>query len=141
MDLAVLNAPLVKSALWLLLAAVAVLVWWLGRDRPVPRRFGGALWCLVVAIVVEAVMPWFTPGDWIRFASHLGRVQGIGWRSTQLITRNLEVLDVPNGLLAREVVTNCRGDAIGDELFVSASYKTPPNVTKRVIVEVLREVA
>jgi CRP-like cAMP-binding protein len=67
-------------------------------------------------------------------------VQGIGWRSTQLITRNLEILDVPNGLLAREVVTNYRGNAVGDEVFVTASYKTPPNVTKRVIREVLREV-
>jgi len=245
MDLAFLHAPLVTSALWLLLAAVVVLVWWLGRDRPLPRSYGGALWCLVVAIVVEAVMPWlaprpagiayvlaiaafsfavvrgivvtadqivrrrqahfstilrdlttllfysivvlavlhsvdvdvsallttsaivtaviglalqetlgnvfsglslqmqkpFTPGDWIRFDSHLGRVQGIGWRSTQLITRNLEVLDVPNGLLAREVVTNYRGSAVGDDLFIGASYKTPPNVAKRVILEVLREVA
>ncbi len=82
----------------------------------------------------------FEPGDWIRFDSHLGRVQGIGWRSTSLITRNLEILDVPNGLLARAVVTNYRGDAVGDEIFIGASYKTPPNVTKRVILEVLREV-
>jgi CRP-like cAMP-binding protein len=82
----------------------------------------------------------FEPGDWIRFDSHLGRVQGIGWRSTSLITRNLELLDVPNGLLARAVVTNYRGDAVGDEIIIGASYKTPPNVTKRVILEVLREV-
>jgi small-conductance mechanosensitive channel/CRP-like cAMP-binding protein len=244
MDPATLSSPLVKSALWLLCAAAVVGLWWLGRDHGTFRRFGGALWCVVVAIVVEAVMPWlaprpasiafvltvaamsfavvrgiaviadlvvrrrqihfstifrdlvtllvymvvvlavlhsvdvdvsgllttsaivtaviglalqetlgnvfsglslqlqkpFEPGDWIRFDSRLGRVQGIGWRSTSLITRNLEVLDVPNGLLARGVVTNYRGNALGDELFIAASYKTPPSVTKRVIVEVLREV-
>jgi small-conductance mechanosensitive channel/CRP-like cAMP-binding protein len=244
MDAATLSTPLVKSALWLLCAGVVIALWWLGRDQGTLRRFGGALWCVVIAIIVEAVMPWlapraaniafvlaiaalsfavvrglavtadlvvrrrqihfstifrdlatllvytvvvlsvlhsvdvdvsgllttsaivtaviglalqetlgnvfsglslqlqkpFEPGDWIRFDSHLGRVQGIGWRSTSLITRNLEVLDVPNGLLAREVVTNYRGDAVGDELFIGASYKTPPTVTKRVIVEVLREV-
>lgn len=244
MDASTLSAPLVKTACWLGLAGVVVVIWWLGRERPAPRRFGGALWCLVVAIVVEAAMPWlaprpagiafvlavaalsfaivrglavtadlvvrrrqahvstifrdlatlivytvvvlavlhsvdvdvsallttsaivtaviglalqetlgnvfsglslqlqkpFEPGDWIRFNSFLGRVRGIGWRSTSLITRNLEVLDVPNGLLARAVVTNYRGTAVGDELFVGASYKTPPNVTKRVILDVLREV-
>lgn len=244
MDAASFSTPLVKSTLWLVLAGAMVAVWWLGRGRPMFRRFGGALWCVVLAVVVEAVMPWligppanvafvlsiaalsfavvrglavtadvvvrrrqmhfstifrdlltllvytivvflvlrsvgvdvsallttsaivtaviglalqetlgnvfsglslqlqkpFEPGDWIRFDSYLGRVQGIGWRSTSLITRNLEILDVPNGLLAREVVTNYRGAAIGDELFVGLPYKTPPSVAKRVIVEVLREV-
>jgi len=244
MDAASFNTPLVKSALWLLAAGAVVGAWWLGRDQSTFRRFGGALWCVVVAIVVEAVMPWlrgrpagiafvlsvaalsfaivrgivvtadlvvrrrqvhfstifrdlatllvytivvflvlrsvdvdvsallttsaivtaviglalqetlgnvfsglslqlqkpFEPGDWIGFEHHVGRVQGIGWRSTSIITRNLEVLDVPNGLLARQVVTNYRGGAIGDEMFVGAAYTSPPNEVKDVIVEVLREV-
>ncbi len=82
----------------------------------------------------------FEPGDWIRFGNHLGRVQGIGWRSTTLITRDLAHLDVPNGVLAKDVVTNYRGTAIGDELFVGISYKTPPNVAKDAMLGVLREV-
>ncbi len=244
MDAATFSAPLVKTALSLACAGVVVFAWWLGRDRPVFRRYGGALWCVVIAIVVEAVMPWlaarpanvafvltvaalsfaivrglvvtadlmvrrrqahfstifrdlatllvytvvvlsvlhsvdvdvsgllttsaivtaviglalqetlgnvfsglslqlqkpFEPGDWVGFDSHVGRVQGIGWRSTAIITRNLEILDVPNGLLARGVVTNYRGGAIGDELFVGVAYDSPPNEVKAVIVEVLREV-
>lgn len=244
MDAVFFDTPLVRSALWLLLAGVVVAVWWLARSRPVGRRYGGAAWCLVVAIAVEAVMPWLTgrpagiafvlavaalsfavvrglavtadlvarrrqmhastilrdlatllvyvvvvvavldsvdvdvsgllttsaivtaviglalqetlgnvfsglslqlqkpfePGDWIGFDTHVGRVQGIGWRSTSIITRNLEMLDVPNALLAREVVRNFRGDAMGDELFVGVSYASPPNEVKEVIVEVLREV-
>lgn len=244
MDAVFFHTPLVRSALWLLLAGVVVAVWWLARARPVGRRYGGATWCLVVAIAVEAVMPWLTgrpagiafvlavaalsfavvrgiavtadlvarrrqmhastilrdlatllvyvvvvvavldsvdvdvsgllttsaivtaviglalqetlgnvfsglslqlqkpfePGDWIGFDTHVGRVQGIGWRSTSIITRNLEILDVPNAFLAREVVRNFRGQAIGDELFVGVSYASPPNAVKDVIVEVLREV-
>lgn len=244
MDAVFFDTPLVRSALWLLLAGVVVAVWWLARARPVGRRYGGAAWCLVVAIAVEAVMPWLTgrpagiafvlavaalsfavvrgiavtadlvarrrqmhastilrdlatllvyvvvvvavldsvdvdvsgllttsaivtaviglalqetlgnvfsglslqlqkpfePGDWIGFDTHVGRVQGIGWRSTSIITRNLEMLDVPNAFLAREVVRNFRGQAIGDELFVGVSYASPPNAVKDVIVEVLREV-
>ncbi|MCC6849501.1 MAG: mechanosensitive ion channel [Deltaproteobacteria bacterium] len=232
------------SALWLAGALILVGGWWLGRDQPAFRRFGGALWCLVAATVVEAVMPWlasrpanvafvlaiaavsfavvrgiavtadlvmrrrqahfstifrdlatllvyavvilavlhsvdvdvsgllttsaivtaviglalqetlgnvfsglslqmqkpFEPGDWIGFGGNVGRVQGIGWRSTSIVTRNLEILDVPNAFLAREVVRNFRGEAIGDELFVGVAYAIPPNEVKEVIVEVLRGV-
>jgi small-conductance mechanosensitive channel/CRP-like cAMP-binding protein len=244
MDVSTLSSPLVVSTLWLLLAGFLVLVWLVLRERPLPRRFGGALWCVVAAVVAEAVMPWlsgrpagiafvltiaalsfaivrgiavtadlivrrrrvhvstifrdlatvlvyvvvvlavlhsvdvdvtallttsailtavvglalqetlgnvfsglslqlqkpFEPGDWIRFQGHLGRVLGIGWRSTTLITRDLAHLDVPNGVLAREVVANYRGTAVGDELFLGVSYKTPPNVAKQAMLSVLHEV-
>jgi small-conductance mechanosensitive channel/CRP-like cAMP-binding protein len=79
----------------------------------------------------------FEPGDWVRFREHLGRVQGIGWRSTRLITRAIEILDVPNALLAREVIVNYRGDAVGDDLFVGLSYDAPPNRVKEIMLRVL----
>lgn len=79
----------------------------------------------------------FDPGDWVRFGPYLGHVQGIGWRSTRLLTRSSELLEVPNALLAKEVITNYRGGGIGDELFITASYGTPPNWTKEVILRVL----
>src|SRR5262249_45885973 len=79
----------------------------------------------------------FEPGDWVRFGMYLGRVQGIGWRSTRLVTRSLESLDVPNALLAREVITNYRGTAVGDDLFVGLSYGVPPNRVKEIILRVL----
>lgn len=244
MDAATFGTPLVTSALWLAGGLLLVAGWWIARDQPVFRRFGGALWCLVLATLAEAAMPWlagrpgniafvlalaalsfaavrgvavtadlvvrrrqahfstifrdlatlliyavvilavlhsvdvdvsgllttsaivtaviglalqetlgnvfsglslqmqkpFEPGDWIGFDGNVGRVQGIGWRSTSIITRNLEVLDVPNALLAREVVRNFRGNAMGDELFVGVAYASPPSAVKAVIVEVLREV-
>ncbi len=56
----------------------------------------------------------FEPGDWVRFQTYLGRVQGIGWRSTRLVTRALQLLEVPNAV-AREVITNYRGTAVGDD--------------------------
>jgi small-conductance mechanosensitive channel/CRP-like cAMP-binding protein len=79
----------------------------------------------------------FEPGDWVRFRDHLGRVQGIGWRSTRLVTRAIEVLDVPNALLAREVIVNYRGDAVGDDLFVGLAYDAPPNRVKEIMLRVL----
>ena len=35
----------------------------------------------------------FAPGDWVRSGNFVGRVQGIGWRSTAVITRANETLD------------------------------------------------
>ena len=64
-------------------------------------------------------------------------VQGIGWRSTRLITRSLERLEVPNAVLARDVITNYRGNAVGDDLFVGLSYDAPPNRVKEIILRVL----
>jgi small-conductance mechanosensitive channel/CRP-like cAMP-binding protein len=79
----------------------------------------------------------FEPGDWVRFGTYLGRIQGIGWRSTRLVTRSLELLEVPNAVLAREVITNYRGTAVGDDLFVGLSYAAPPNRVKEIILRVL----
>ncbi len=82
----------------------------------------------------------FDPGDWIRFGAYLGRVQGIGWRSTRLLTRSIELLEVPNSELAKHVITNYRGNAIGDELFVSVAYDVAPNRIKDVILGVVTHV-
>src|SRR5882757_899008 len=38
----------------------------------------------------------FAPGDWVRSGNSVGRVQGIAWRSTTLITRANERLEIPN---------------------------------------------
>lgn len=244
MDLAILSTPPVTTVLWLILAAAVALAWARVRARPIPRRYGGALACVVVAIVIEAVLPWlpasatgiayalalaalsfaavrglavtvdlwarrrqvqvstifrdlatllvygvvilavlhsldvdisallttsaivtaviglalqetlgnvfsglslqiqkpFEPGDWVRFGTFLGRVQGIGWRSTSFVTRDLQRLEVPNAVLAREVLINHRGAAIGDEIIVRVAYATPPNVAKAVILSVLGQV-
>jgi small-conductance mechanosensitive channel/CRP-like cAMP-binding protein len=79
----------------------------------------------------------FEPGDWVGFGAYLGRVHGIGWRSTRLVTRSLELLEVPNSVLAREVLTNYRGNAVGDELFIGVSYDAPPSRMKEIVLRVL----
>ena len=79
----------------------------------------------------------FEPGDWVHFGTYLGRVQGIGWRSTRLVTRALELLEVPNAVLAREVITNYRGDAVGDDLYVGLAYDAPPNRVKEILLRIL----
>ena len=80
----------------------------------------------------------FAPGDWVRSGTFVGRVQGIGWRSTALITRANEKLEIPNALLAKDALVNYSIGAVADEIKVGLSYATPPNYVREVVLEALR---
>ncbi|MBI3758484.1 MAG: mechanosensitive ion channel [Deltaproteobacteria bacterium] len=80
----------------------------------------------------------FAPGDWVRSGSLVGRVQGIGWRSTALITRANEKLEIPNAMLAKDALVNYSVGAIADDIKIGLSYETPPNYVREVILEALR---
>jgi small-conductance mechanosensitive channel len=80
----------------------------------------------------------FEPGDWIHFGTHLGRVHGIGWRSTRIVTRENERLEVPNNLIAKETVINYTTGSVADEVFIGLPYEQPPNRVKEVLLRVLR---
>ena len=82
----------------------------------------------------------FAPGDWVRCGSFVGRVQGIGWRSTSLVTRSNERLELPNSDLAKQVVINYSNGVVADEVMIGLSYSTPPNYVRSVILEALRSV-
>ncbi|MGO9605715.1 MAG: cyclic nucleotide-binding domain-containing protein [Candidatus Binataceae bacterium] len=81
----------------------------------------------------------FERGDWVRSGNHIGRVLGIGWRSTVLMTRAHERLDVPNTLIGKDVLINYAGEAIADEVSVGISYDVPPNRVREVITRVLHD--
>jgi len=83
----------------------------------------------------------FVPGDWVRTGNFVGRVQGISWRSTALITRANERLEIPNSLIAKEVVVNYSNGTVADEIAIGLSYDAPPNYVREVIAETLRGVA
>ena len=80
----------------------------------------------------------FEPGDWVRYGERLGRVEGIGWRATRLITRENERLEIPNNLLSKEVVINYATGAVAENLFIGLPYDKPPNRVKEVLIGVLR---
>ncbi|MBV8055634.1 MAG: mechanosensitive ion channel, partial [Deltaproteobacteria bacterium] len=83
----------------------------------------------------------FVPGDWVRTGNYVGRVQGISWRSTALITRANERLEIPNSLIAKEVVVNYSNGTVADEIALGLSYDAPPNYVREVIAETLHGVA
>jgi small-conductance mechanosensitive channel/CRP-like cAMP-binding protein len=82
----------------------------------------------------------FEPGDWVRSGNFVGRVQGIGWRSTVVITRANERLEIPNTILAKDVVVNYSNGVVADETSIGLSYSAPPNFVREVIIETLRDV-
>ena len=82
----------------------------------------------------------FEPGDWIRSGQHLGRVKGIAWRATTIVTRANERLEIPNSVIAKDVLFNYATGHVRDELKVGISYGVPPNHVREVVLTLLRDV-
>jgi small-conductance mechanosensitive channel len=81
----------------------------------------------------------FEPGDWVKAGDFIGRVKGIGWRSTIVMTRANERLDIPNAVIGKEVLVNYAEDEICDEISIGISYNVPPNRVREVVVKVLHD--
>jgi CRP-like cAMP-binding protein len=82
----------------------------------------------------------FEPGDWIRSGVHLGRVKGIAWRATTIVTRANERLEIPNSVIAKDTLYNYATGAVCDEISIGLSYGVPPNHVREVVLSVLRDV-
>lgn len=82
----------------------------------------------------------FSPGDWVQSGNYVGRVQGIGWRSTAVVTRRNEKLEIPNLTIAKDVLINYSNGIVASELSIGLSYEAPPNYVREVIERTLRDV-
>jgi small-conductance mechanosensitive channel len=81
----------------------------------------------------------FEPGDWVRTGQHVGRVKGIAWRATTIVTRANERLEIPNSVIAKDVLFNYATGAVRDEIAIGLSYDVPPNRVREVVVTLLRD--
>ena len=79
----------------------------------------------------------FEPGDWVRTGNFLGRVRGIGWRATTIITRANERLEVPNSVIGKDVLVSYGDGAVRDEVKVGISYDVAPNRVREVVMRLL----
>ncbi len=82
----------------------------------------------------------FDHGDWVRSGQFLGRVQGVGVRSTTMITRANERLEIPNSAIAKEALINYGSPPVADEISIGISYNEPPNRVREVILKVMSDV-
>src|ERR1017187_6475096 len=83
----------------------------------------------------------FEPGVWIRTGKHVGRVKGIAWRATTIVTRANERLEIPNSVIAKDVLFNYATGAVRDEITIGISYGVPPNHVREVVLTLLRDVS
>lgn len=79
----------------------------------------------------------FTESDWIEVDGITGKVIEINWRSVHLLTRNLEMLVIPNAVLAGATIRNYhRPQKLHIETVdLGFSYDDPPNKVKQVMKE------
>src|SRR5277367_6474300 len=82
----------------------------------------------------------FDPGDWIRSGTHVGQVKGISWRATTILTRDNERLEIPNSVIAKDVLFNYATGHVRNEISVGLSYGVPPNHVREVVLTLLRDV-
>jgi small-conductance mechanosensitive channel/CRP-like cAMP-binding protein len=82
----------------------------------------------------------FEPGDWVRSGQHVGRVKGIAWRATTIVTRDNERLEIPNSMIAKDVLLNYATGAFRDEITIGISYGVPPNHVREVVLTLLCDV-
>ncbi len=81
----------------------------------------------------------FEPGDWVRSGQHVGRVKGIAWRATTIVTRANERLEIPNSVIAKDVLFNYATGAVRDEIPIGISSDVPPNHVREVVLTLLRD--
>jgi len=81
----------------------------------------------------------FSVGDWLEFEGKEGRVVGISWKSTQLLTRDQVLVYIPNSTLASTTFTNFSRPTRTKiaRIFIGLEYGVPYNKVKQVITAVV----
>lgn len=94
---------------------------------------------IISGLVLEAEEP-FQCADWVRVGTFEGQVVETGWRTTQIRTRDNELVVLPNTYVAREPLVNyVRPDPRHrDKIRFEAAYEAPPNAVKDAVLGVLR---
>ncbi len=84
----------------------------------------------------------FTIGDWIRVGEGRdGEVEHMTWRAIRIRTLDNDLVIYPNNLVAKEKVVNFNLPARVEarRLNVGASYKDPPDLVKRTLLDVVAD--
>ena len=79
----------------------------------------------------------FQVGDWLEIDGNTGKVIEVNWRSVHIVTRELEMLVVPNSVLSQAVIRNYNGPQPRhiEPVDIGFSYNDPPNKVKQVMKE------
>jgi small-conductance mechanosensitive channel len=84
----------------------------------------------------------FKQGDWIEIDGKEGKVLDANWRSTRVLTRDDDIIYVPNSTMAKGNIINLT-DPTPEHLCkkrIGIEYAAPPNKVRNVLVEVMSHV-
>ncbi len=84
----------------------------------------------------------FKPGDWIEIDGQEGKVLDSNWRSTRVLTREDDVIYVPNSTLAKSNVVNFSAPD-PDKMVkrtIGIEYGAPPNKVRALLSNMMRSV-
>lgn len=94
---------------------------------------------LFAGLSLQAENP-FVVGDWIQTPDYIGRIVEVAWRGVKIETRRLELITIPNNMLARGVIVNLSRQLDGPvcrDLFVHVDRSVPPNLVRAELFAVL----
>lgn len=139
---------IVQDAIVFLLFAVAAAL--ILRDRVLAATAAGAvvlgfalqdtLGNLIAGLAIQIEKP-FRVGHWVTLGGQDGLVSEITWRATKIRTKAGNFVIVPNSVLSKDTITNYSEPTPHTrvEVEVGASYDTPPNEVRAVILEAIRD--
>src|SRR5579862_3152195 len=84
----------------------------------------------------------FKQGDWIEVDGKEGKVLDANWRSTRVLTRDDDIIYVPNSTMAKGTIVNLT-DPTPEHLCkkrIGVEYAAPPNKVRNVLVEVMAHI-
>ena len=84
----------------------------------------------------------FKPGDWIEIDGKEGKILDSNWRSTRILTRDDDLIYVPNSTMAKSDIVNLT-DPTPEHLCrkrVGVEYAAPPNRVRQVLVNMMQHV-
>ena len=95
---------------------------------------------LISGLILQIERP-FVIGDWIKLGDHHGRVVGITWKSTRLVTREKNLVYIPNAEITNKSFFNySKPDrSLIARMTIGIEYGAPPNTVKDVILQVLSQ--
>lgn len=95
---------------------------------------------LFSGVVLQMEKP-FHIDDWVSFDKFTGKVVEMSWKSTKLLTREKEMISIPNNVIAKGHILNySKPDPLHIATFdIGTSYSDPPNLVRAAILETLNE--
>jgi small-conductance mechanosensitive channel/CRP-like cAMP-binding protein len=95
---------------------------------------------LISGLMLQIESP-FGLGDWIKLEENQGRVVGITWKSTRLLTREKILVYIPNAEITNKSFYNYSrpNRTLVARVYIGIEYGVPPNTVKDVIIQVLKQ--